>query len=508
MFPSTQKRLADLAVKPENTYVSSEEDVDSKNMTGKKENAKITFCGGVSSVTGANFLLDINKMNDEGMITSKKILIDCGMEQGSEQAKIYNASPFIFDPKETEILLVTHAHMDHIGLIPKLIKHGFRGVIYSTPETRDLCVYMLDDALKLVTQAALEHETEPLYAAEDVALAFQLWKTIPYHTEFKLCSFGAGENSEISVYLKDAGHVLGSSMFEIRIPLNGIQRKFLFTGDLGNSPCPILKDTEPIEGVDYVVMESVYGDRNHEDKKDRLHKLQLAVEDTIDRNGILLIPSFSLEKTQEVLFELHKLFEDGAVRPIPIYLDSPLAIKLLPTYRKYTKDYNKEATDRRLKGEDFLNFKQLHIVGSAEESKAIKFAKNPKIIMAGSGMSTGGRIMHHELNYLDDDNTILLFMGFQALGTLGREIKDGAKKVTIYGHEVRIKCEIRSIDGYSGHKDSDNLQEFVSTTADTVKKVFVTMGETKSALFLVQRLRDYQGIDAVHPAQGDTVTLR
>ena len=296
-------------------------------------------------------------------------------------------------------------------------------------------------------------------------------------------------------------------MFEIRVPLNGVQRKFLFTGDLGNSPCPILKYTESIEGVDYFVMESVYGDRNHEDRKDRLQKLQSAIEDTIAQNGILLIPSFSLEKTQEVLFEMHKLFEDGLVRSIPIYLDSPLATKLLPVYRKYTKDYNKEATDRRLKGDDFLNFKQLHIVGSAEESKAIKFSKNPKIIMAGSGMSTGGRIMHHELNYLDSDNTILLFMGFQALGTLGREIRDGAKKVTIYGHDVHVRCEIRTIDGYSGHKDSDHLQEFVATAADTVKKVFVTMGEPKSALFLVQRLRDYQGLDAVHPEQGDTVTL-
>lgn len=480
MFPSSKKRFTDT--------------------THKQEHAQITFCGGVSSVTGANFLLDIRKYDEHHTLGSKKILIDCGMEQGSEKAKIYNASPFIFDPKEADILLVTHAHMDHIGLIPKLIKHGFTGVIYSTPETKDLSMYMLDDALKLITQSAEEHKTEPLYSEDDLRKTFQLWKTIPYHTDFELYP-------DVHVYLKDAGHVLGSSMFEISVPLNNIQRKFLFTGDLGNSPCPILKDTESIEGVDYVVMESVYGDRNHEDRKDRLHKLQTAIEDTIDRNGILLIPSFSLEKTQEVLFEMNKLFEDGLVRSIPVYLDSPLATKLLPIYKKYTKDYNKEATDRRLKGGDILNFKTLHIVGSAEESKAIKFAPNPKIIMAGSGMSTGGRIMHHELNYLGSDNTILLFMGFQALGTLGREIRDGAKTVKIYGHDVHVRCEIQTIDGYSGHKDSDHLQEFVATTADTVKKVFVTMGEPKSALFLVQRLRDYQGLDAVHPEQGESVVV-
>jgi metallo-beta-lactamase family protein len=471
------------------------------------EHTRITFCGGVSSVTGANFLLDIRKFDSEQKLISKKILIDCGMEQGSEKAKIYNASPFIYDPKEVDILLITHAHMDHIGLVPKLVKHGFNGVIYSTPETKDLSMFMLDDALKLITQSAEEHKVEPLYEEEDLKKTFQLWKTIPYHTQFDLCAFGEESGDKVSVYLKDAGHVLGSSMFEIHISLNDIDRKFLFTGDLGNSPCPILKDTESIEGVDYVVMESVYGDRNHEDRKDRLHKLQMAIEDTIERNGILLIPSFSLEKTQEVLFEMNKLFEDGIVRAIPVYLDSPLATKLLPIYKKYIKDYNKEATDRRLGGDDILNFKNLHIVGSAEESKAIKFSKNPKIIMAGSGMSTGGRIMHHELNYLDDDNTILLFMGFQALGTLGREIRDGAKKVTIYNHEVHVRAEIQTIDGYSGHKDSDNLQEFVATTVNTVKKIFVTMGETKSALFLVQRLRDYQGLDAVHPEQGDTVIL-
>ncbi|MES2623179.1 MAG: MBL fold metallo-hydrolase [Patescibacteria group bacterium] len=490
MFPSAQKDSARTKLKP----------IKSSEVDPSKEHAEIRFCGGVSSVTGANFLLDIHKKGDQGLLTSKKILIDCGMEQGSAKAKIYNASPFIFDPKDIEMLLVTHAHMDHIGLIPKLVRHGFRGVIYSTPETRDLSVFMLDDALKLVGQEAEEHHTDPLYEAEDLKLAFQLWKTIPYHKDFDL---GGG----VSVYLKDAGHVLGSSMFEIKVTLNEAVRKFLFTGDLGNSPAPILRDTESIEGVDYVVMESVYGDRNHEDKPERLQKLRMTIEDTIERNGILLVPSFSLEKTQEVLFEINKLFEDGLVKEIPVYLDSPLASKLLPIYKKYTKDYNKEATDRRLKGDDFLNFKMLKIVGSAEESKAIKFAKNPKIIMAGSGMSTGGRIMHHELNYLDDDNTILLFMGFQALGTLGREIRDGAKTVRIYNHDVKIRAEIRTIDGYSGHKDSDHLQEFVETAADTVKKVFVTMGETKSALFLVQRLRDYQGLDAVHPEQGESVIV-
>ena len=473
------------------------QNIDSKKITELKEFTKLTFCGGVSSVTGANFLLEIHKK--QGV---KKLLVDCGMEQGSDKAKVYNASPFIFDPKEIDVLLVTHAHMDHIGLIPKLVKHGFRGVIYSTPETRDLCVFMLDDALKLITQDADHHKVVPLYGPEDLKQAFMLWKTIPYHKDFVLF-----DDLDISVYLKDPGHVLGASMFEIRIPLNNILRKFLFTGDLGNSPTPILKDTEPIEGVDYVVMESVYGDRNHEDRDTRLQKLQSAISDTIDNKGILLIPSFSLEKTQEILYEMHKIFEDKIIPELPVYLDSPLAIKLLPIYEKYIKDYNTEAKERRDKSGDILNFKNLHIIESAEESKALIHTKNPKVIMAGSGMSTGGRIQHHELNYLSDKNTILLFLGFQALGTLGREIFDGAKMVSIYDHYVNVNCEIRKIDGYSGHKDSDHLQEFAATAGKTLKKVFVTMGESKSALFLVQRLRDYYNMDAVHPEQGDSVIL-
>jgi metallo-beta-lactamase family protein len=486
-----------------------------QNSNGKdattKEFAKITFCGGVSSVTGANFLLEINKK--QGV---KKLLIDCGMEQGSEKAKEYNASPFIFDPKEIDMLLVTHAHMDHIGLIPKLVKHGFRGIIYSTPETRDLCVYMLEDALKLITEDAKHKNIEPLYEAEDTRHAFELWKTIPYHKDFILFDLDddhgktkkeIDKDSVVSVYLKDPGHVLGASMFEIRINLNQKLRKFMFTGDLGNSPNPILKDTESIEGVDYVVMESVYGDRNHEDKGTRLQKLQSCIEDIVGRQGVLLIPSFSLEKTQEILSEMNTLFEDKIIPELPVYLDSPLASKLLPIYKKYPEDFNPETRKRLKKGDDILNFRNLHIVGSAEESKAILHSKNPKIIMAGSGMSTGGRIQHHELRYLSAHNTILLFLGFQAIGTLGREIYDGAKSVKIYDNEVKINAEIRKIDGYSGHKDSDGLQEFAATAGETLKKVFVTMGETKSALFLVQRLRDYYDINAMHPEQGESVIL-
>ncbi len=461
---------------------------------------RITFCGGVTSVTGANFLSEIHK-SDGTVLT---FLVDCGMEQGTDRAKVYNASPFVFNPAKVDILLVTHAHMDHIGLIPKLVRHGFRGTIYSTPETRDLSVFMLEDCLKLVTQEADEAGVDPLFEAQDVRHAFELWKTIPYHKDFTLFKH---KKEKVTVFLKDAGHVLGSSMFEVSVPLNGETRKVLFTGDLGNSPAPILKDTEKIEGVDYVIMESVYGDRNHEDKPERLRKLQQAIEDTIERQGILLVPSFSLEKTQEVLYEINRLFEDGVVKEIPLYLDSPLATKLLPIYKKYTKDYNSEATERRRRGDDILNFKTLKIIHDAEESKAIKFTKNPKIIMAGSGMSTGGRILHHELNYISDKKTILLFMGFQALGTLGREIRDGAKQVTIYGHQVPVHAEIRTIDGYSGHKDSDHLVSFVEDTAQSVRRVFVAMGESKSALFLVQRLRDYLGVDAIHPQDGDNFII-
>lgn len=448
---------------------------------------KLTFCGGTGSVTGANFLLESDL---------SKIVIDCGMEQGTDVAQEFNHHPFPFDPASIDVLLITHAHIDHVGRIPKLIKDGFKGVIYSTPETKEIAALMLEDSVKLITQDAERNNLIPLYAAEDVHKSFRLWQTIPYHQKTSI-------TSDFEVFLKDAGHVLGSTMYEVLY--NG--KKIVFTGDLGNTPTPLLKDTEDITDADYLIMESVYGDRNHEPKEHRLLKLEDIIEDTVKKKGVLMIPSFSLEKTQIILYEINTLVEEGRIPLIPVYIDSPLAIKVTQIYKRYPVDFNPLTQALIKKGDDIFNFPKLHFTETSEESKAILHAPNPKIVIAGSGMSNGGRIMHHEINYLPHPENTLLLVGYQSVGTVGRTIRDGAKNITIYGQHVPIRARVDCIDGYSSHKDSDHLIEFVEKSADSLKKVFVAMGEPKSALFLVQRLRDYYGIEAYAPKQGDSVIL-
>lgn len=451
---------------------------------------KLTFYGGTGTVTGANFLLE-----SPGKL---KILIDCGLMQGTSLSDSFNLEPFPYNPEEIDFLIVTHAHMDHIGRIPKLVKDGFKGRILSTPPTKDLAVVLLDDALSILDFKARKTGILAPYKREDVLKALSLWETIEYHK-----TFGLGEG--VSTYLRDSGHILGSAMVEI----NDGKVKAVFTGDLGNSPSLLLNDTEEIKDANYIVMESVYGDRNHESKEDRRNKLKEVIKDTILNKKLLIIPAFSLERTQTLLYEMNEFFENHELSQIPVFLDSPLAIKITKIYEKYCNYLNKTVCDEIDKGDDVFSFPRLKSTALSRDSEKIDLTKNPKIILAGSGMSSGGRIVHHEKDHAGDENTTILMVGYQASGTLGRQLEDGAKSVEINGQNIPVRATIIKIEGYSSHKDSDHLTSFVETANEggTLKKVFTVMGEPKSSLFLVQKLRDQLGVNAEYPEYGEEVVL-
>ena len=437
-------------------------------------------------MTGSNFLLEI-----EG----KKILIDCGLVQGIKIADNINWDHFPYDAKDIDILFTTHAHVDHIGRVPKLIHEGFRGKIYSTKPTRALAEFMLQDTTDILSKNT-DLNLDTIYTPENLKLSFSLWQGFEYHEVINITPL-------LQVQFLNAGHILGSAM--ILFICNG--KKLLFTGDLGNSPSPLLPDTEKVADIDYLIIESVYGDRNHESRNERRKFLEDAIEDNYKRRGTLIIPTFSLERSQELLFELNELVENNRIPVMPIFLDSPLAIRLTEVFKKFKNYLNENAQKRMIEDEYLFDFPGLHSTLKAEESKMINAVPNPKIVIAGSGMSTGGRVVHHERHYLPDANNTLLLTGYQAVGTPGRLIQEGLKTVRISGEDVVVRAHIVTITGYSGHKDSDGLLEFVESMQDALKKVFVVMGEPKSAMFLAQKLRDNLGIDARVPEEGESVTL-
>jgi len=447
---------------------------------------KLTFCGGTGSVTGANFLLEAD---------GKKILVDCGLTQGIKIADDINWDPFPYNPKEVDLLFVTHAHVDHLGRIPKLIHEGFRGKIYSTMPTKAMAMLMLEDTAGILSKNQ-EYNLADIYSEENLKLSLSLWQGYNYHETIKI-------SENLKVTFLDAGHILGSAM--VLFELDG--KKILFTGDLGNSPSMLLNDTEKVTDIDYLIMESTYGDRNHESRDDRRKNLEEVIKNNYRAKGTLIVPTFSLERSQELLFELNDLVENKRIPIMPIFLDSPLAIRLTEVFKQFKNYFNESAQKAMIHEKHIFDFPGLHETLKSEESKMISSVPNPKVVIAGSGMSSGGRIVHHERHYLPDPNNTLLLTGYQAVGTPGRLIQEGIKTVHITGEDVVVRAHVVTISGYSGHKDSDGLVGFVEDTSDKLKKVFVVMGEPKSSMFLVQKLRDNLGVDAYAPERGDSISF-
>ena len=446
------------------------------------------FYGGVGSVTGANFMLDTGKV---------AILVDCGLVQGSDFAGEINTEKFIYDPAKVDFLLVTHAHADHIGRIPKLVRDGFAGVIYSTEPTKQLAKLMFDDALAVMMMEAKRDNREVIYDAKDIEAALKLWETKPYRTPFPLAD-------NVTATLTDAGHILGSAM----VSLERDGKKIVFTGDVGNVPQPLVGAPEIPKDYDYLLMESVYGDRTHEEVAERSQLLKGYIEETIRTKGTLIIPAFSLERTQGMLLEINNLVEKGEIEPVKTFLDSPLAIRVTEVYRRCVTYLKPEIQAQIEGGDDIFAFDGLKFTETVKESNKIAGVPGPKIIIAGSGMSHGGRIRAHEKEYLDDKNCIVLLVGYQSVGSVGRLLQDGAKHVFIDGMKVNVKAKIAVIRGYSGHADRDQLVDLVDGgLSKRTKQVFVTMGEERSSLFLTQRLRDYLGAPAIAPEANAEIAI-
>lgn len=449
---------------------------------------KLTFCGGVGTVTGANFLLE----GSEG-----KVLVDCGIFQGREFAEEGNTRPFPYDPKEIDFLVVTHAHIDHIGRIPKLVREGFQGKIFSTAQTRATAPLMYEDALSIMRHELRNTGKKPLYEEKDASKALSMWEAVSYHDKTVLFD-------GISFMFNDAGHILGSAtaLFDWH------GRKICFSGDLGNAAPALVRETEPVRGAEYMVIESVYGDRVHEKTGVRKQRLKEIVLDVVSRGGAVVIPAFSMERTQIILHELNDLMLEKEIPNLPVFLDSPLAIKLTEIYRNAPAYlFGDHAKKEVVGGDDIFDFPTLKLTKTVNDSREITSAPNPKIILAGSGMSVGGRVIHHERNFLEDSKSTILFVGYQAPKSLGRTIQDGTKKIEIDGKTVHVKAKIETIHGFSAHADRDKLLWFVEQSRETLKKVFVTMGEPKSSMFLAQRINDYLDVKAVVPEENEEVIL-
>ena len=447
---------------------------------------KITFCGAAGEVTGSCTLIET---------PNTRVLVDCGLFQGNGSARERNLAPFPFDPKTIDALIMTHAHIDHIGRLPKLVKEGFKGRVFATQPTRLLAKLMWRDAAQVMKDDARRYKRPAMYAPRDIAPCYELLQGVRYDTTVRV-------SQDFSFRFREAGHIFGSAFAEI----DACGVRIVSSGDLGNDYVPILRPTARIVHGDIVIMESTYGNRVHEHPKERLQRLKAAVVDSIARKGTLMIPAFSLERAQEILYELNGLVESGQVPRVPVFLDSPLAIKALPIYHQFPEYYDEEAKELAGSGDDFFQFPGLVVTKKPAESRAIREVHAPKIIIAGSGMMHGGRIMHHLVDYLADPHNTVLIVGYQSHGTLGHLVAEGAKTVKVEGVEVAVKAKVDVIGSYSAHADRDKLVRWVTSGKTVPKKVYLNHGEPTAAEALASTLRDAHGLDVAVPKYGDSFT--
>ncbi len=449
---------------------------------------KVHFFGASREVTGTCYLLETG---------SHRVLIDCGIFQGGDHDSARNQLPFPFAPGEIDAVFLTHPHMDHVGRVPQLVKRGYRGPIFATAPTADLAKLLWKDMLTVMQDAFRREQTPPLYDEEDVARAGERLEAVEYEHATEICA-GA-----FRVKFHDAGHVLGSSFIEFQTEGHTI----VFSGDLGNDDVPILRPTARRPKCDALVIESTYGDRLHENLETRMTVLRELVKKTVARKGALVIPTFAIERTQELMLTLHHLAEKGDIPRVPVFLDSPLAIDATHVYEEYTRYFNDKAESEFLSGHQLFNLPGFVATKTVEMSKRINDVVPPKIILAGSGMMTGGRILHHLVRYLPDPNSTVMIVGYQAARTLGRRLYEGAKSVRIHGQDVRVNATVTSVGAWSAHADQAKLLRWVTEGEGKPKVIFVTHGEENAADTLARKFRRDMNIQAYVPAPGQTFDL-
>ncbi|MFH0819258.1 MAG: MBL fold metallo-hydrolase [Patescibacteria group bacterium] len=448
---------------------------------------KLTFIGACQEVTGSCYLLEI---------ANKKILVDCGIWQGSRFTEDRNYNPFPFDPKTLDYVLLTHAHLDHCGRIPKLYKDGFRGQIISTNATLDFAALMLEDSAHIIFEDAKDGGYPPLYTEADAKNCTTLFNGHNYQEIINI-------TDNIKCRFNDAGHILGSSIIEVWAE----NKKIVFSGDLGNPPVPILNPTEFIDEADYVVIESTYGGKIHEDARTKLLVVSSAIYEAVTMHGVLMIPAFAMERTQELLYELNKLIENKDVPSVPVFVDSPLAIKATEIFSKHKYLFNAEAQAKIKSGDDIFDFPGLVMTETTMESKKINLEKAPKIIIAGSGMCHGGRIRHHLKRYLGDFKNQVLIVGYQVSGSLGRQLLDHEKKVRIEGSEINVAAKIRAVGAYSAHADQPKLINWLEQFSKKPKKIFITHGEMENATALADVIKQKMNIATEIPESNYSIEL-
>lgn len=469
---------------------------------------RIYFWDAAQIVTGSIFLLEVGE---------RKVLVDCGMFQGGRQLNRLNFQPFPFNVEEIDFLILTHAHIDHSGRIPSLIKAGFKGKIYCTKATCDLCSIMLPDSGYIQ-----EMETEwdnrkrsraglllrkPLYTQEEALESLKYFSPVLYNQKITI-------DDTFTFCFQDAGHIFGSSIVELWIKEDGESIKIVFSGDLGRKNKPIIRDPAIIEEADYLILDSTYGNRLHSSLENETSRLIPIIIETRKRGGKVIIPSFAIQRAQDIIYELNKYYDqiisvkDGSYLDIPVYVDSPLTISATEIFIRNPDCFDEETLDLIKKGDNPLDFHNLHFTRTTQESKDLNISPESSGMISASGMCTAGRIKHHLKHNLWRKESSIVFVGYQAEGTLGRRIKDGEKKVKIFGEEISVNAEIHVLEGFSGHADQAETLDWVRSFKKRPRKIFLVHGEQDALNTLSDLLKQELNVDVAIPQIGDSFLIK